>query len=45
MKLYPRELVLKLCRKYKLDITIKPDGTIIGLTNHLKTLKVLLEAQ
>ena|SRR5215469_6786276 len=39
----PRETVVRLAEQYHLSITIRPDGSIIGLPADVKKLRLLLE--
>ena len=39
----PRETVVRLAERHHLSITIRPDGSIVGLPNDLKKLRLLLE--
>jgi len=39
----PKETVVRLAEQYHLAITIRPDGSIIGLDSDVKKLRLLLE--
>jgi hypothetical protein len=45
MMMLNRDLVLRLAKRHRLAITIRPDGSIFGLQHHLDKLRALVKRQ